>query len=159
MEGFSKWKNELIREKLSEKSVHIKLTPKGDFEGVEPAELWEDYETLKIPEQVKKQLDFPDLVVVRPAPINMKMREFLDIIEETGSLRNNSERNISAYMEYSSISEYMPEMLNDIDEPNFIKEFLSKEHTNSWLSDGHTVGRIHFDPYDNLLCQVIEFYL
>ncbi|CAD5126177.1 DgyrCDS14347 [Dimorphilus gyrociliatus] len=148
------WKNNYIREKLSNQVVHIKLTPKGDFEGVESAKLWEDYESLEIPEKVRKQLEFPDLVVVRPAPANMKMKEFLDIIEYTGSLKNYTMRNISAYMEYSSISEYMPDMLNYIEEPEFIKEYLDKEHTNSWLSDGHTIGRLHFDPYDNLLCQV-----
>ena len=28
-----------------------------------------------------------------------------------------------------------------------------------WLSDGHTLGKLHFDPFDNLLCQVSTCYL
>lgn len=32
--------------------------------------------------------------------------------------------------------------------------FLREELTNIWLGNGRTVGKLHFDPFDNLLCQV-----
>lgn len=148
--AFKKWTNEYLRKKYGSKKVHVKLTPGGDFEGVEKAELWENYHTFKIPEYVKKQLEYPDLVVVRPAGIDMTFSEFLDLITWAAEQAN---RNVSAYLEYSSIPNYMPELEEDILEPIFAN-FLKRAHLNMWLSDGHTLGRLHFDPYDNFLCQV-----
>ena len=28
-----------------------------------------------------------------------------------------------------------------------------REHTNAWIGDGRAVGRLHFDPYENLMAQ------
>ena len=28
---------------------------------------------------------------------------------------------------------------------------LTQEHLNIWLGNGRTVGKLHFDPFDNLL--------
>ncbi|XP_066275807.1 uncharacterized protein [Branchiostoma lanceolatum] len=146
-----KWSNEFLRERLGKKEVHIKLTSGGEYEGVEEASLWEDFGTFQIPLQLRDQLPFPDLVVVRPATMNLKFGKFLDMIEETARLEV---KNMSAYLEYSSIPQYMPTLQADIPGFPFVNDLLSRRHLNMWLSDGNTLGKLHFDPFDNLLCQI-----
>ena len=148
---FTKWSNEYLHQLYGENSVHVKLTPGGEFEGVERASLWEDYETFKIPSKVKEQLQYPDLVVVRPATANVKFSEFLELVEKVSK---GVVRNVSAYLEYSSIPEHLPDLEKDIQELAFMEGLLKRAHLNIWLSDGNTLGKLHFDPFDNLLCQV-----
>ncbi|XP_078583399.1 uncharacterized protein LOC144866073 [Branchiostoma floridae x Branchiostoma japonicum] len=148
---FEKWSNEFLRERFGKEEVHIKLTLGGEYEGVEDASLWEDFGTFQIPRNVRDQLPFPDLVVVRPATMNLKFGKFLDMIEETA---RSEVKNMSAYLEYSSIPQYMPSLEADIPGFPFVNNLLTRRHLNMWLSDGHTLGKLHFDPFDNLLCQI-----
>ncbi|XP_078667713.1 uncharacterized protein LOC144909547 [Branchiostoma floridae x Branchiostoma belcheri] len=148
---FEKWSNDFLRERFGKEEVHIKLTPGGEYEGVEEASLWEDFGTFQIPRNVRDQLLFPDLVVVRPATLNLKFGKFLDLIEETA---RSEVKNISAYLEYSSIPQYMPSLQADIPGFPFVNSLLTRRHLNMWLSDGNTLGKLHFDPFDNLLCQI-----
>ncbi|KAL5473204.1 hypothetical protein EMCRGX_G027656 [Ephydatia muelleri] len=142
-----KWTTEFLLEMYGNNTVHVKLTPDGNFEGVESADRWKDYRWDRIPESVRAQLLFPDLVVVRPASAEMKFSQFLDL-----TMAKN--KSYSAYLEYSSIPYYMPELTKDVKEPPFVEGLLHKHHLNMWLSDGRTLGKLHFDPYDNLLCQL-----
>lgn len=151
--AFKKWTNNFLRSEFGKNNVHVKLTPSGDYEGVESSKLWENYETFKIPTEVRSQLKFPDLVTVRPAGVNMNFSDFLDLVERAAR-EGVEERKVSAYLEYSSIPDYMPALEADIIEPRFTKDLLKRSHLNLWLSDGHTLGRLHFDQYDNVLCQV-----
>ena len=150
--AYEKWTNEYFRKQFGNESVHIKLTPGGDFEGIDNVKNWEGHETFKIPPTVWNQLLYPDLVVVRPAPAQMNFSTFLDIINMTATQRH---KELSAYLEYTSISDYMDKLTNDLEEPQFAKDFLKQRQLNIWFSDGTTIGRIHFDAFDNLLCQVM----
>ena len=60
----------------------------------------------------------------------------------------------SAYLEYSSIPNYLPELEQNVEEFPFVQGLLKRRHLNIWLSDGNTLGKLHFDPFDNFLCQV-----
>ena len=145
--AMQKWTVDYLRELYGNKKIHIKLTEDGEFEGVESAELWEDYREDWIPETVRKQLPYPDLVVVRPATAEMSFSSFLDFI-------SSENRSYSAYLEYSSIPYHLPLLEEDVREMSFLKGLLERRHLNIWLSDGHTLGKLHFDPFDNFLCQV-----
>lgn len=125
--------------------AHLLTLQWCDAEGVEERALWDETRQNPIPDAVAVQLPFPDLVVVRPAPVDMGFSEFLTLLY-TG-------QNLSAYMEYASLDQYMPEMRADILEPS-IAGGLLLDQTNIWLGDGRTVGKLHFDQYENLLCQV-----
>lgn len=149
--AFSKWTNSYLREKYGKNNIHIKLTPLGEYEGVEPRNMWENHEKFKIPQSVLNQLAFPDLVVVRPATKNLNFSSFMDIVEKVS---NGSIKDMSAYLEYSSIPDHLPELEDDIQEDLFFQGLLKRDHLNIWLSDGRTLGKLHFDQYDNLLCQV-----
>ncbi|KAK3103959.1 hypothetical protein FSP39_023261 [Pinctada imbricata] len=150
-DAFRKWSNEFLRNMYGNSSVHVKLTPRGEFEGVEHASLWENYDSFEIPLKVKEQLPYPDLVVVRPATANVKFSEFLDLMKK---ISDEELKNVSAYLEYSSIPEYFPDLEEDIEEFEFTRGVIQRKHLNIWLSDGNTLGKLHFDPFDNLLCQI-----
>ena len=145
--AMKKWSTEFLHREFGSKEIHIKLTPDGNFEGAESASLWADYHEEWIPEMVKSRLSFPDLVVVRPATSEMKFSDFLELITSGNS-------SYSAYLEYSSIPYHMPKLEDDILELPFVENLLERRHLNIWLSDGNTLGKLHFDPYDNFLCQV-----
>ncbi|XP_071120831.1 jmjC domain-containing protein E-like [Mytilus edulis] len=149
--AMTKWSNKFLREEYGDNKAHIKLTPRGEFEGVESSELWDNYKTFRIPEAVQKQLEFSDLVVVRPATLSMKFSELVDLIEKVSDGVVN---NVSAYLEYSSIPNHLPELEDDIREMPFIIDVLNRQHLNIWFSDGNTLGKLHFDPFDNFLCQI-----
>lgn len=142
-----KWTTRYLKELYGSKKIHIKLTENGSFEGVESGALWDGYRDDWIPPNVRTQLPYPDLVVVRPATAEMKFADFLDFVES----RNQS---FSAYLEYSSIPYHLPLLEEDIAEMPFLNGLLKREHLNIWLSDGNTLGKLHFDPFDNFLCQV-----
>ncbi|XP_077997049.1 bifunctional peptidase and (3S)-lysyl hydroxylase Jmjd7-like [Glandiceps talaboti] len=149
-DALKKWSNKYLRKLYGDKKIHIKLAPHGEFEGCEPARIWEDHRVFKIPQRVRDQLSVTDLVVVRPAKLDLNFSEFVDMIENK-TLKVN---NVSAYLEYSSIPEYMPELEDDIQEFPFVKGRLSRRHLNIWISDGNTLGKLHFDPFDNFLCMI-----
>lgn len=149
--ALKKWTNEFLLSKFGNEEVHIKIAPKGNFEGVEKAAIWEDFNTFQIPKAVREQLLFPDLVVVRPATMNVNFSDFIAFINQTSHSKDNS---VSSYLEYSSIPQYFAALEEDIQELPFTQNLLSRRHLNIWLSDGNTLGKLHFDPFDNLLCQV-----
>ncbi|KAF6036653.1 hypothetical protein EB796_005046 [Bugula neritina] len=145
------WTNAYLKKKYGNMSVHIKLSPTTDYEGIEKADLWKPPESFKVPHIVKKKLQFPDLVVPRPAPVNMRFAQYLDLMK---NISEGMLTNISAYLEYSSIRQYFPELEQDLVEMPFVKNKLHLKHLNIWLSDGNTLGKLHFDPFDNFLCMI-----
>ena len=144
--AFSRWTNDFLRGKYGDKRVHVKVTSDGEFEGCDAAEKFENYGSFYVPPKVLSQLKYPDLVVVRPAVLDIPFKQFLDMIER--------KTNVSAYLEYSSLRQYFPELEQDLEEFQFIPGFLKLDQLNIWLSNGNTLGKLHFDPYDNFLCQL-----
>jgi jumonji domain-containing protein 7 len=51
--AFNKWSQDYLREQYGNRTVHVKITPGGDFEGVESVEQWENYQDFNIPDEVK----------------------------------------------------------------------------------------------------------
>lgn len=41
-----------------------------------------------------------------------------------------------------------------MEELAYLRGLLKLDFTNVWLSDGNTLGKLHFDEYENLLVQV-----
>ena len=75
--AISKWTSEYLRKEVGDNIVHVKITPNGEFEGCDDARNWEEYSTRVLPEVVRSKLQFPDTVVVRPAPHDLPFREFM----------------------------------------------------------------------------------
>ena len=146
-----KWTSEFLRTKFGDRVVRVAFAPNGEYEGCDKAKHFDNFQDFDIPEAVKSQLHFPDLVVVRPAFLDIPFSTFMEIIQSS----NNS--NVSAYLEYSSIPSLLPELEHDVRELPFISGKLKRRHLNIWLSNGNTLGKLHFDPFDNFLCQVRHF--
>lgn len=144
-----KWTNSYLKEKFGESSVHVKITPDGQFEGCEDLKLWEiqSPNSSPVPPTVLSKLQSPDKVVVRPADVEMKFSEFMDM------LYNKEAGNVSFYLEYTSITGSLEAMGEDIAPVSFA-HFLDEQMRNVWIGNGRTLGKLHFDPYDNLLCQI-----
>lgn len=157
--AFTKWTKEFFLSRYKDEKIHIKLAPNGVFEGVEDVSLWEDHKTMEIPPYIYNQLPFPDLVVVRPGTANIRFSEFSDMMDQKqfeqtcSEKKNGTSAKVSAYLEYSSISHF-PDLERDVEELDLAKDLLEMKHLNIWLSDGDTLGKLHFDPFDNFLCQV-----
>ena len=143
-----KWTSEFLTKKFGNKLVRVAFAPYGEYEGCEKAHNFDNFNKFKFPDAVKSQLPFPDLVVVRPAFLEMSFSEFMEILQSS----NNSD--VSAYLEYSSIPSLLPELEQDIRDMPFVNGELKRRHLNIWLSNGNTLGKLHFDPFDNFLCQV-----
>ena len=47
----------------------------------------------------------------------------------------------------------MPELRDDMRSLDMTSR-LQVEHENAWISNGRTIGRLHFDQYENTMCQV-----
>ncbi|XP_074660772.1 jmjC domain-containing protein E-like [Tubulanus polymorphus] len=146
-----KWTTDFFLRRYGAKNIHVKMAPLGEFEGVENATVWDDFETFEVPSVVRSKLKYPDTVVVRPASVDMNVSEFLTIISDSSRLNVN----VSAYLEYTSLADYFSELRDDISEMPFVEGVGMKlKHTNIWLSNGKTLGKLHFDPFDNFLCQI-----
>lgn len=142
------WTSKSLTKRFGDKMVRVAFAPCGEYEGCEKAQDFDNYKEFKLPDAVKSQLPFPDLVVVRPAFLEIPLSTFMEILQSS----NNSD--MSAYLEYSSIPSLLPELEQDIKEMSFIDGELKRRHLNIWLSNGNTLGKLHFDPFDNFLCQV-----
>ncbi|KRZ70278.1 JmjC domain-containing protein 7 [Trichinella papuae] len=148
--AFRKWTMDFFMQSYSDVSVHMKLSPTVEFEGVESETLWNNSANFTIPTAIKQALDNPDLVTVRPAGVEMKFKDFLNLINET----TNATNKVFAYLEYTSMRSYFAGLENDVNEMPFVKNILNLNHLNIWMSDGNTLGKLHFDEYDNFLCQI-----
>ena len=71
-------------------------------------------------------------------------------------VQSSNKSDISAYLEYSSIPSLLPELEQDIKVMPFVDGELKRRHLNIWLSNGNILGKPHFDPFDNFLCQVSQ---
>jgi len=146
--AMKKWTNEFLTKRFGTKMVRVAFAPYGEYEGCEKAHNFDNFKEFKLPDAIKSQLSFPDLVVVRPAFLEISFSDFMEILQSS----NNSD--VSAYLEYSSIPSLLPELQQDINEMPFVLDELKRRHLNIWLSNGNTLGKLHFDPFDNFLCQI-----
>ncbi|KAG9398658.1 hypothetical protein AC1031_014440 [Aphanomyces cochlioides] len=141
----SSWSTKTLIDRIGSRQVHVKISPNGDFEGCEPLSWWEGDK--EIPDYVATQLESPDKVLVRPAATNMPFSTFIDKLTSTAPTAT------SYYLEYLSMATYVPELIDDA--PKFDwAPFLKLDVANLWFGDGKSVGKLHFDPFENLMTMV-----
>jgi hypothetical protein len=103
-------------------------------------------EKQKVPDMVLEQLESPDKVLVRPAVREMKVNDILQFFEH----KKEQGDQVSLYVEYLSLSSYLPGLTNAVPAPTWGAALVGEEK-NLWLGDGDTLGKLHFDPFENLL--------
>lgn len=135
--------------------VGVKLSDSEDFEGVEPLSMWAHTakgDVYDIPKAVREQLLSEELVVVRAAHKQISLGETLDLL-----LNRENGSSTRAYVEYHRLREsgaVMRSLAPPL--PPWLQELLPVEEKGRgepylWLGDGRTVGKVHFDPYDNVM--------
>ncbi|KAF0695799.1 Aste57867_13396 [Aphanomyces stellatus] len=146
------WSTESLLARIGRHQVHVKVSPNSDFEGCEPLAWWQpatsDGAASAIPEYVAKHLESPDKVLVRPAGLNMPFAAFV------ARLRASAATATSYYLEYLSMAAYVPELVADAPTFSWVESFLTREIANLWFGDGKSVGKLHFDPHENVLTMV-----
>jgi len=105
------------------------------------------------------------VVIVRPQPMEANLSSFLAQLRARANMTSCQDAAAipfnyqpgsmwpSFYMEYLALEGNVDELLVDVDLPDFAS-FLHEHSTNLWLGDGLTVGKLHFDPFENLLAMV-----
>ncbi|RHY18066.1 hypothetical protein DYB25_004287 [Aphanomyces astaci] len=144
----TEWSTQSLLERIGSRQVHVKVSPTGDFEGCEPLAWWEGANDA-IPDFVLQNLESPDRVLVRPAAANMAFSSFVSRL--TTALPSTT----SYYLEYLSMATYVPELLTNAPQfPWATSSFLQLDVANLWFGDGKSVGKLHFDAYENLMTMV-----
>ena len=162
---------ERVLRSVGKEIVGCKLSDSADFEGVESREQWrEEGDDDDIPDVVRQKLAAVNTVVVRAAHKQLSLEEVLSLLAE----KKTSGSSMTAYVEYHRLRtsdsaahrRLLEELLRPETSPStgetmlegFIEELFARDgvlngHPYLWLGDGSTLGKRHFDPYDNLLFQ------
>ena len=159
-----------VLESFYYQEVGVKLSTSESFEGIEAIDEWGGINAQYIPPDILRQLQSPDKVVVRAAHKDMRLGEFMQLLHrnQRGSLHQSLNTSMlpgncpfSAYVEYLDLSYHLYELqqklLERFDAWNNSLPFpipLLEGKPYMWLGDGRTVGRLHFDPFDNILVQL-----
>lgn len=148
----SKWGRAFLKREFGDKRQHVKLGRNGIFEGPARRDLWEDAVKNELPQFVRDKLDFPELVMERPGSVDLSIGEIVDMFQN--KTRNPAtDEWISAYIEYTSMSNHFDQLKSDLPEPDYFRQ-LELLHQNIWIGDGQTLGKLHFDEYENALAVV-----
>lgn len=171
-----------ILQAYKEVKLGTKLSFERDFEGFDDLKNWEMSKSQYVPFEILEQLESPELVVVRPFHEEMLLSEILRIwnnkYQLTSNLSSESEYQFpNMYVEYmplhdTKLIEMTMKLLNliELNESSLSNDILLKLSNlfpfvkylldgkgYLWLGDGSARGKLHFDPYDNLLIQVLLF--
>merc|ERR1712037_837219 len=153
--AFSLWSKKYFLEKLDTAKIHVKLGESGVFEGPEERKLWQDAAEHELPEKLTKKLQFPELVMARPGHVQLEINKIFDLFQTT--LRDPVEESwTSAYIEYTPMKSSNAFAILKPDVPQITKYFheLELHHQNIWIGDGQTLGKMHFDEFENGLVMI-----
>ncbi len=139
--GPEAWTHAALVEKFGEMPVRVSLSQTGRFDGPENGTLW--------------GLGADDEVLVRPPQTTMRFQDFADLLRLARAAPSQAPA-ANFYLEYTSLTQYLgEEMLALIPMPpaasaSGMVHFL----TNFWMGKGDTTSPLHYDDYENLLCQI-----
>ena len=140
-----------------QRKVGVKLSPSSEFEGIDDLSNWGTESSRRIPDFIQAQLQSPNKVVVRAAHEEMTLEDFLSLLIYSNNVSQLCDE-VHAYIEYLPVSAYLPGLHEsllhfEIKSKSIFENFVyGKSYL--WLGDGNTVGKTHFDPFDNLLIQL-----
>eukprot|EP00903_Cladosiphon_okamuranus_P016604 g15317.t1 len=129
------WSWTALSERFGDSMVRVSLSETGRFDGPEPGELW--------------GLGPGEEVLVRPPSTSMAFSDFVRLLRQKGIKE-------TFYLEYLALHQYLGAALADmVPLPSAAAESgLELLLTNLWVGKGGTTAVLHYDDYENLLCQV-----
>lgn len=116
--------------------IRVSISESGRFDGPENGKLW--------------GLTEGEDVLVRPPTTGMLFGDFMYLI-------SNASTKETFYLEYLALHQYLgPTFLDLIPLPSMLKNSNSLEHlvTNLWIGGTPTISPLHYDDYENFLCQI-----
>ena len=166
------FQNDALNSKFADMLVRVSLSEDGRFDGPESGVLW------GLPQ--RKGTGKEKEVLVRPPQTTMKFQDFLKLLQLGKQSREQGLDLLKEtfYLEYLSVTQYLgksfTEMINlptilqqNLQERNVTDAQLStlenKIHnnkrlepvlTNIWMGKGNTTSPLHYDDYENFLCQI-----
>eukprot|EP01041_Mallomonas_annulata_P001215 gene1215-2365_t len=159
-----------LRNSFGDNLVHVSVSQTGRFDGPESGELW----------GLSKNQD----VLVRPPETSMLFNDFLElsVVNRTSSSSSSSSQSVpplteTFYMEYVALHQYlgeefsrlvpMPPWVRTTTDTDWRRQTqnssnsdsdsnMEMDHllTNVWIGSKPTVSPLHYDDYENLLCQI-----
>jgi len=122
-------------DKFGEYLVRVSVSESGRFDGPENGTLW----------GLGPETD----VLVRPPATSMLFADVLKLMSQS----NNKE---TFYLEYLALNQYLGnDFLNLIPIPAQVNSTdLKHLVTNLWIGSTPTISPLHYDDYENLLCQI-----
>lgn len=84
----------------------------------------------------------------------MAMHEFVQSYLQTDDGGKNSAGEV-AYLAQHDIFDRIPALLDDLAIPDECSQCGGVEKANCWIGTAGTITPLHFDTYDNLLCQIV----
>ena len=135
LSGFApaeEWSAEALRAKMGRRVVRVSVSPSGRFDGVEGGALWGLHPSAE--------------VLVRPPETHMRLADFLTLL-----LHEAPE---AFYVEYNAMHQYLGDPLRSMAPWPTAARSLRPLLANLWLGKGSTTSPLHYDDYENLLCQV-----
>jgi len=154
---------------VGHKEFGVKLSPSRDFEGIDDLLHWTTSSSQSVPRPILDQMVTPDQVVVRAAHATMSINDYLHLISKpeyfndtirSASNTNKNSKLVYAYVEYQDMQHNFPELLSSLlhSDPllgsTVLNQIFLQRKPYLWLGDGDTLGKLHFDQYDNLLIQL-----
>ena len=106
-------------------------------------EKWLDHKENALPDFIEKQLEFPELVLERPASVYLTPEEFFQMFQnKTRDPQDPNELWISPYIEYYPIEWISEELKKEISEPGFEKDFFTQlklKQTYIWIGKSNNL--------------------
>ena len=143
--AIKKWKNDLVYiEQNSPEFVQINVTPDGFGDCV------------KSKTNNTNENDPLKKVFVYPAEINMKMKDFCDMMtcpSPSDAVPYLSEQNDNLRRKFPNLMADIPEGIPLCDDV-FAPGVCRPEATNLWIGDARAVSSVHKDHFENLYCVI-----
>ena len=121
--------------------VRVSMSETGKFDGPEDGKLW--------------GLSDGTDVLVRPPSTSMRFKDFLSLVDKYGENATSSKEVF--YLEYLSLHQYLGNNFRELTPlPGTIENVTELNHlvTNLWVGGMPTISPLHYDDYENLLCQI-----
>eukprot|EP00624_Nannochloropsis_granulata_P001146 evm.model.NODE_15307_length_16043_cov_30.735523.2 len=151
------WTHAGLSEAVGDEWVRVSLSATGRFDGPEEGALWRRGEG--------EGEDEVEEVLVRPPQTTMRMNDFLSLLR-LSQANPSLAPNATFYLEYLSLTQYLgPTLLPSLPLPlpaaaAVAADVVGKERglelllTNLWVGKGGTTSPLHYDDYENILCQL-----
>lgn len=137
---------DVLLDKFGDDLVRVSVSEHGRFDGPEAGDKW----------GLSSDID----VLVRPPATTMRFRDFLYLVKSSSTRE-------TFYLEYLALNQYLgkqfldmipfPKSLHGSNDGRDGVSMLEHLVTNLWIGSKPTISPLHYDDYENFLCQIAGY--